>query len=149
MFCFFPFKIQSFPLNTNYIFLILPYKKQRGLVSTKLCRNLVCFLLISKYISIVLYRFSIFVIERPIVALVSLFKRWLMSCRCSALCCLCWLLWQLACIYYVLSLAFFLECACVPTVTTVCVFALWQVFSNCACIMSGDDGHCSCNYSWP
>ena len=41
---------------------------------------------------------------------------------------------------YVLSIAFFLEWACVPTVATVCVFALWQVFPNYACVMSSNDG---------
>jgi hypothetical protein len=50
MFLFFPLQNTVFPLNTNYIFFILPYKKQCVLVLTRLCRNLVCFLLISKYI---------------------------------------------------------------------------------------------------
>ena len=33
--------------------------------------------------------------------------------------------WLVYTIQYVLSLAFFLEWACVPTIATVCVFALW------------------------
>ena len=51
MFVYFPSKYRVFPLNTNYIFFILPHKKQRVFVLTRFCRNLVCFLLISKYIS--------------------------------------------------------------------------------------------------
>ena len=43
-------------------------------------------------------------------------------------------------VYYALSLALFLEWACVPTVTTFCAFVLWQVFPNHACIMSGNGG---------
>ena len=43
-------------------------------------------------------------------------------------------------VYYALSLAFFLEWACVPTVATVCVFALWLVIPNYACIVSSNDG---------
>jgi hypothetical protein len=51
LFVYFPSKYRVFPLNTNYIFFILPHKKQRVFVLTRLCRNLVCFLFISKYIS--------------------------------------------------------------------------------------------------
>jgi hypothetical protein len=43
-------------------------------------------------------------------------------------------------VYYVLSLVFFLEWACVPSPTVATVFALWQVFPNYACIMSSNDG---------
>ena len=62
------FKYRVLPLNTNYVFFILPYKKQLVLVLTKLCRNLVCFHLISKYISKVLFHLSIFCCHADVVS---------------------------------------------------------------------------------
>jgi hypothetical protein len=68
-----------------------------------------------------------------------------MWCRCALSVypvCVCVCCCDSCLVYYILSLAFSLVWACVPTVAThVCVFALWQVFSNYACIMSGNDGH--------
>ena len=39
-------------------------------------------------------------------------------------------------VYHVLSFAFFQEWVCVPTVATVCVFVLWQVFPNYTTLMN-------------
>ena len=52
--CFYPSKYKAFPPNINYIFFILPYTKYIVLILTKLCRNPVYYLSVSKYISKVL-----------------------------------------------------------------------------------------------
>ena len=57
---FYASKYKAFPPNINYIFFILPYTKKIVLILTKLCRNPVYYLSVSKYISKVRCHLSTF-----------------------------------------------------------------------------------------